>query len=119
MKTDLKTLLASAQGEVDVCTVEEARAILHTDDYVFVDVREADEITSQGAIPGSIHVPRGMLEFCIDPSSPYHNPVFQSGKNFIFYCKSGSRSVLSAQRAIEMGLTKVKSMAGGFLAWDA
>ena len=117
MKTDLKTLLANAQAEISSFTVEEAKTKLNNHDYIFIDVREKAELETEGAVPGSIHIPRGMLEFCIDKSSPYHNPVFESDKNFIFYCKSGSRSLLAAQRATEMGLSKVINMAGGFMAW--
>ncbi len=117
MKTNLKTLLADAQAEVNSYTVEEAKTKLGNPDYVFVDVREKAELENEGSIPGAVHIPRGMLEFCLEPSSPYYNPVFESGKNFIFYCKSGGRSVLSAQRAIEMGLPKVTHMEGGYLAW--
>ena len=117
MKTNLKTLLTIAQAEVDSCTVEEAKTKVGNQDYVFIDVREKAELESDGYIPGAIHIPRGMLEFCIEKSSPYYNPVFESGKNLIFYCKSGGRSVLAAQRAIDMGLSGVVTMTGGFLAW--
>lgn len=118
MKTNLKTLLSSAHAEVHSYTVEEAKTKVGNSDYIFIDVREKAEIESDGSIPGSVHIPRGMLEFCIDNSSPYYHPVFGSGKKLIFYCKSGGRSVLAAQRAMDMGLSDVTNMAGGYIAWN-
>ncbi|MFP8873598.1 MAG: rhodanese-like domain-containing protein, partial [Myxococcota bacterium] len=69
------------------------------------------------AIPGALHAPRGMLEFWVDPESPYARDVFQSGKRFMFFCAGGLRSALAARAVQEMGLTPVCHMAGGFAAW--
>lgn len=118
MKTDLKSLLENAKAHVPSFTVEEARTKLDDDDYVFIDVREQLEFENDGAIPGSVNVPRGMLEFILDQSTPYYNPIFESSKNFIFYCKSGGRSLLASQRALQMGLSNVWNMEGGFLSWN-
>src|SRR5512145_679967 len=104
METNLKELIATAKAIVNTYSVEEARTKVNNRDYVFIDVREKEEIESEGSIPGSVNIPRGMLEFTIDKSSPYYNPVFESGRNFIFYCKSGGRSLLAALRAVDMGL---------------
>lgn len=68
-------------------------------------------------MPGAFHAPRGMLEFWIDPESPYHKDIFSSGKTFIFYCASGWRSALATKAAQDMGLAPVKHVEGGFSAW--
>src|SRR5690606_18958113 len=86
-------------------------------DAVFVDVRDAPELAG-GRIPGAVHASRGMLEFLIDPESPYHKQVFAEPKEFIFYCKSGARSALAAQSAQEMGLARVATIEGGLNAWE-
>lgn len=118
MSTDLKTLLANAQAEVSSCSVEDAERKLGNPDYIFVDVRESAELETDGRIPGAVHIPRGMLEFTMDKSTPYFNPIFGSGKNIVFFCKSGGRSLLAAQRAKEMGIPNVENMAGGIVAWN-
>src|SRR5690606_39226020 len=84
---------------------------------VFVDLRDPRELEREGRIPGSLHAPRGMLEFWIDPESPYHKPVFSSGKTFVFYCAAGWRSSLATKTAQDMGLVPVKHIEGGFSAW--
>jgi len=117
MATDLKTLIANAFAKIKSCKVHEAQEMLNLSDHVFVDVREPTEVETDGLIPGAVNVPRGMLEFVLDSSSPYHNSLFASGKSFVFYCKSGSRSALAAQRAVEMGLENVINMRGGYLEW--
>ena len=78
------------------------------------DVRELDR---DGMIPGALHAPRGMLEFWVDPASPYHRDVFANGKKFVFYCASGWRSALAAETLQDMGLEPVAHIEGGFTAW--
>jgi rhodanese-related sulfurtransferase len=68
-------------------------------------------------MPGAFHCPRGMLEFWIDPESPYHKPVFAQDKKFVFFCAGGWRSALAAKTAKDMGLTPVAHIDGGFGAW--
>ena len=75
------------------------------------------ELWREGAVPGARHVPRGMIEFWIDPDSPYHKPFFASGKKFVFFCAGGMRSALATQAAQNMGLGPVAHIAGGFGAW--
>jgi rhodanese-related sulfurtransferase len=96
---------------------EEARQRHGRDDVVFVDLRDVRELEREGMIPGAFHCPRGMLEFWIDPESPYHKDVFASGKEFVFYCNLGWRSALAADVAQQMGLPRVLDMEGGFNAW--
>jgi rhodanese-related sulfurtransferase len=86
---------------------------------VIVDIRDVRELEREGRIPGSFHAPRGMLEFWVDPSSPYHKPIFAEDKTFIVHCASGWRSLLAADTLREMGLKPVKNLAGGYSAWKA
>ncbi len=117
MKKGYKALLAEAGAEVE--TVPVAQAIgLHGDDGVtFVDLRDPREIEREGRIPGAFSCPRGMLEFWIDPESPYAKPQFAEPKRFLFYCASGWRSALAAKTAQDMGLPGVAHIGGGYKAW--
>ena len=87
------------------------------DDVVIVDIRDPRELEREGKIPGSFSCTRGMLEFWIDPASPYHKPLFAQDKTFVFFCAGGLRSALAAQTAHRMGLKPVAHIKGGFGAW--
>ena len=113
----IKELCAEAETVVETWTVDEARTHLEDEDVVFVDIRDIRELWREGAIPGAVHAPRGMLEFWVDPESPYARDVFQSGKRFMFFCAGGLRSALAAKSVQEMGLSPVCHMAGGYSAW--
>ena len=113
----IKELCAEAETVVETWTVDEARDHLEDEDVVFVDIRDIRELWREGALPGAVHAPRGMLEFWVDPQSPYARDVFQSGKRFIFFCAGGLRSALAAKSVQEMGLSPVCHMAGGYSAW--
>jgi rhodanese-related sulfurtransferase len=82
-----------------------------------VDIRDPRELEREGRIPGAFHATRGMLEFWIDPASPYHKPIFAEKKRFIFFCAMGWRSSLAAQTAQEMGIENAADLIGGFNAW--
>jgi rhodanese-related sulfurtransferase len=112
-----KALLAEAEAVVTTLSVAEARALLGRDDVVFVDLRDPRELEREGRMPEAFHCPRGMLEFWIDPESPYAKSVFQLDKQFVFFCAGGWRSALAAKAAQEMGLRPVAHLAGGFGAW--
>jgi rhodanese-related sulfurtransferase len=84
---------------------------------VLVDIRDVRELWRDGTIPGAQHMPRGMLEFWVDPESPYHREIFTTGKKFIFYCAGGLRSALAAKAVNDMGLAPVAHMRGGYGAW--
>ena len=114
-----KALLAAAESRVARVTPVEAQAMLGRDDVVFVDIRDPRERDREGRIPGAFHCTRGMLEFWIDPESPYHRPVFAEDKRFVFFCASGWRSALAADTAQAMGLRPVAHLEGGFSAWKA
>lgn len=107
-----------AEAEVAVVSVTCADMARRLDDpaIVLVDIRDVRELDREGMIPGAFHAPRGMLEFWIDPESPYHKPRFAEGKTYVFYCASGWRSLLAAQVAQDMGL-KALSLRGGFGDW--
>ena len=116
MKT-AKQLVAEANAIIQTRSLGEARTMLGQDDVVFVDIRDPREISRDGTIPGAFRAPRGMLEFWVDPESPYHKPIFASGKSFVFFCASGWRSALATRAVQEMGLGKVSHIKGGFSAW--
>ena len=119
MAKGFKDYLAEANAAIETCSVQDALRLHGNDGWVFVDVRDAAEIAKEGRIAGASHASRGLLEFRIDPGSPMHDPVFASGKCFVFYCGTGGRSALATHRAAEMGLGKVVSLAGGFSAWKS
>ena len=112
-----KELVAEANSRVKTVTVQDAMPLLNDPDTVFVDLRDSSELLRDGKIPGAVHVNRGMLEFTLDPTLPYHNPVFSSGKKILFYCASGGRSALAADTAQAMGLSRVSHLGGGFQGW--
>ena len=112
-----KAMVAEANAKIETIGVEEAKTLLDRDDTVFVDIRDPRELERDGRIPGAFHCTRGMLEFWIDPESPYHKPVFAEDKKFVFFCAGGMRSALAAGTAHDMGLKPVAHMEGGFGAW--
>ncbi|MGA0530904.1 rhodanese-like domain-containing protein [Hansschlegelia sp. KR7-227] len=114
-----KTLLAEAERRVRALTPETAIEFAARDGVTMVDLRDPRELERDGRIPGAFHCPRGMLEFWIDPESPYHKPVFAEDRTFVFFCGSGWRSALAADAAQSMGLQPVAHVAGGFKAWQA
>ena len=115
--TSVKDLVAAANAEVTTLTVEQAQALIDSPDHVIVDLRDIRELQRTGKIPGAFSCPRGMLEFWIDPASPYHKEIFNQDKTYVFYCASAWRSALSAKVAQDMGLAPVAHIAGGFTAW--
>jgi 2-hydroxychromene-2-carboxylate isomerase/rhodanese-related sulfurtransferase len=113
-----KTLLRQANSEVNTVSVQQAQALRTNADVVFVDLRDPREIEREGAIEGAFHAPRGMLEFWIDPKSPYYKPVFTQDKHFVLFCAGGWRSALTAQALQNMALLpKISHIDGGFSAW--
>ena len=100
----IKDMVAEANEVVSHAAASDMMALHSQEGVTFVDLRDPRELERDGMIPGAFHCPRGMLEFWIDPESPYAKPQFQSGDRFVFYCASGWRSALSARAAQEMGL---------------
>lgn len=110
-------LLAEAEERITTIPVDEALALVDSDDHVLVDLRESGELRRGGKIPGAAVCPRGQLEFWIDSDHPKHQAIFNQDKTYVFYCASGRRSALAAQTAQEMGLQPVAHIEGGFGAW--
>ena len=117
MKKGYKQLLEEANASIDAVTAAEAITLHGETDVVFVDLRDPREREREGTIPNAFSCPRGMLEFWIDPESPYAKPVFAEDKRFVFFCASGWRSALATRTAQDMGLEKVSHISGGFTAW--
>ena len=112
-----KMLVDEANTIVDNISIEDALNKLNDDNYIFIDIRDFRELTREGKIPGAFSCPRGMLEFWIDPKSPYHKEIFNKNKTYIFYCASAWRSALAGKVSIEMGLNPVLHLEGGFNLW--
>lgn len=116
-----QALVAAAEQEVEALSPAQLRAALNesTGSLLLVDVRDVREVKREGFIEGSLHIPRGMLEFWIDPDSPYYRPEFDSAASLVLYCNKGWRSALSAQTLKRMGVDAVAHLAGGLENWKA
>ena len=117
IKTSVKHMVAEANAQITTLSIDEARTLINSPDHVIIDLRDIRELQRTGKIPGAFSCPRGMLEFWIDPASPYHKEIFNQNKTYVFYCASAWRSALSAKVAQDMGLAPVAHIAGGFTAW--
>jgi rhodanese-related sulfurtransferase len=117
MKKGIKELLAEAEAQIARVPAAEAVKLVGSEGVVFVDIRDPREIEREGTIPGAFRCTRGMLEFWIDPDSPYHKPIFAEKKKFVFFCAAGWRSALSAKTAQDMGLENVADIVGGLTAF--
>ena len=113
----IKAMIDEANAEIETISAADAITMIGKNDVVIVDIRDPREIERDGKIPGAFSCTRGMLEFWIDPNSPYAKPIFQEDKKFIFHCAGGLRSALAAKTAKDMGLTPVAHIGGGFTAW--
>lgn len=114
----VQEMVAEANAVITIIPVEDVKKILGSSEYVIVDLRDIRELKRSGKIPGAFSCPRGMLEFWIDPASPYHKEIFNQDKTYIFYCASAWRSALAAKVAQEMGLKPVAHIEGGFSKWE-
>jgi rhodanese-related sulfurtransferase len=114
LKLGYKQLLEAAESEIVTPSPEEANLLMGDDNVQFVGIRE---LQREDKVPDAFHATRGMLEFWIDPESPYHKEIFGTGKKYIFYCQSGWRSALATQTVQQMGLPNVCHIKGGFRAW--
>ena len=110
-------LVEEAMAQVTTYSVPAVLAKLHDANVQVVDIRDIREL-AQGTVVGAYHAPRGMLEFWVDPASPYHKPMFANeGKEFVLFCGAGWRSALAAKALQNMGMTNVAHMEGGFAEW--
>jgi rhodanese-related sulfurtransferase len=112
-----KAMLEAAKSSIEELEPADAVKLAGRDDVVLVDLRDPRELDREGRVPGAFHCPRGMLEFWIDPESPYHKPKFAEDKKFVFFCAGGLRSALAAKTAQDMGLKPVAHVLGGFKGW--
>jgi len=117
LKKTVKQLCEEAEKEIKTITPQEAIKLKDDPNVLLVDIRDIRELQRDGRVPGALHAPRGMLEFWVDPESPYYKDVFGSGKRFVFFCAGGLRSALAAKTAQDMGLRPVAHILGGFKAW--
>ena len=110
-------MVDEADAAVARLPIAKGLEMLYRDDVLFIDIRDVREVAKTGRIKGARHVPRGMLEFWIDPESPYHKSFFAEDKTFVFYCAGAWRSALAAKTAQDMGLHAVTHLEGGIGAW--
>jgi rhodanese-related sulfurtransferase len=113
-----RALVDEAMAQVKTYSVEEVKAKLKDPRVQIVDIRDVRELEREGTVPGSLPAPRGMLEFWVDPASPYFKPVFgDEGKEFILFCGAGWRSALATKTLQDMGMTNVAHIDGGYTEW--
>ena len=117
MKRTAKSLVDEAMVQVTTYTPEQAKALHGHPGVQFVDIRDVRELEREGVIPGALHAPRGMLEFWVDPESPYHRDVFAQDKEYVLFCAAGWRSALATKTLMDMGMERVAHVGGGFSAW--
>ncbi len=117
LKLGYKDLVAEAESHIQTLSPMEVEKRIAQEGVLLVDLRDIREIQREGKIPQSVHVPRGMLEFWIDPECPYYKTYFDTAEELIFYCNKGWRSALATYTAQQMGLKKSSHMGGGFDQW--
>ena len=117
--TPVKDLVAQAKTEITTLSIDDAQAFAESGDTLLVDIRDIRELDREGRIPGAFHAPRGMLEFWIDPASPYHKPELAGDKRLVLFCASAWRSALSVKALQDMGAQNIAEMDGGFKVWAA
>jgi rhodanese-related sulfurtransferase len=113
----VQSMVDEALAQITTLSLDEARALHGRAGVQFVDIRDVRELEREGVIPGAFHAPRGMLEFWVDPESPYHKPVFGENRQFVLFCAAGWRSALATKTLQDMGVEKVAHIDGGFTAW--
>jgi rhodanese-related sulfurtransferase len=117
LKLGYQELIAQAMSQIDTLSLEQAQKLMNDENTLFVDIRDVRELEREGMIPNALHAPRGMLEFWVDPDSPYYKPVFGEGKRLVLYCASAWRSALATETLQRMGVPRICHLEGGFSAW--
>ncbi len=113
-----RVLVDEAIAQVKTYSVPQVRERLGQPGLQIVDIRDVRELQAEGTVPGSYHAPRCMLEFWVDPDSPYHKKLFaDDGKEFVLFCGAGWRSALAAKTLQDMGMTNVAHIDGGYAEW--
>jgi len=118
LKHGFKAMLAEANAIIETVSIQDLPYLLDDPEVIVVDVRETVERDKDGMIPGSVHAPRGLLEFQADPESPAYNSDLKPEKRLVLYCGTGGRSALAAKTLLDMGYSEVASLAGGYSAWQ-
>ena len=117
LKIGYQALINGAMAQIETVPLNQAQELLSDSDTVFVDIRDVRELEREGMIPNALHAPRGMLEFWVDPDSPYYKPIFGEGKRLVLYCASAWRSALATETLQKMGIPNVCHLEGGFSSW--
>lgn len=113
-----RQLVDEATAQITTYTVAQVRARAQDPTLQIVDIRDPRELEREGTVPGALHAPRGMLEFWVDPASPYYKPVFgDESKEFVLFCGAGWRSALATRTLQDMGMRNVAHIDGGFAQW--
>jgi rhodanese-related sulfurtransferase len=115
----VKDMVMEAKAAITSLSTDTAAAEIAAGSAVFVDIRDPRELEREGRLPGAIHAPRGMLEFWVDPASPYHKDSLATDKRLILVCAGSWRSALATKTLQDMGMDNVAEMEGGFSAWKA
>ena len=120
VKKGYKQLVAEAEQQIQAINSSELKERLKSLDesMVIIDLRDVREVKREGKIPGSLHIPRGMLEFWVDPESPYYRAEFDKALELVLYCNKGWRSALSAQSLQNMGIESIVHLKGGMEQWQ-
>jgi len=113
-----RALVDAAMAQVRTYSVAQVRERIDDRELQLVDIRDVRELQAEGTVPGSYHAPRGMLEFWVDPESPYFKKVFaDEGREFVLFCGAGWRSALAAKALQDMGMRNVAHIDGGYTEW--
>ena len=118
LKISAAQLVAESRARIEEIPVSEALALHGQEDVLFIDLRDVRERSRVGYIPGSIHCPRGMVEFWVDPECPYFKEVFAREAKFLFYCASGWRSAITVATLKDMGFENAANLKEGFSLWS-
>jgi rhodanese-related sulfurtransferase len=113
----VKDLCAEAEKEIENIAIESALELANDPNVQLVDIRDVRELERDGQVPGALHAPRDMLEFWVDPDSPYYREVFGQDKKYVLFCAGGLRSALATKRLQDMGFGPVAHVVGGYGAW--
>ena len=116
LKKTVKNMVAEAKSKINEIDAKEAIKFFNDENVIFIDIRDIRERQKLGFIPGSFHAPRGMLEFWIDPESPYFKDIFNTNKKYIFHCAAGWRSALAVSTLKDMGF-EASHITDGFSGW--
>lgn len=119
MKKTSRQLVDEATSQINTLSVDQAHSMLDADNILFVDLREKGELHREGKVPGALSAPRGLLEFWVDPESPYFNQAFAGDPKLVLFCGLGWRSALATKALQDMGFDNVCHIEGGFTAWRA